>query len=447
VHRPLEFLCGLLEEQPMGFYPPDALVHEAQRRGIAVLPPDVNRSGVSCTIEGPAPDAARLALAAELTGAGAASSPVPAEARALVAAGPAALPPGLGAGTAARPEAVTPAAQHVWAAAPGAPSAPNPAVLADQGAIRIGLGYVVGVKADEVAALVAAREEGGPFRAVGDLASRAGAGRPALEQLAWSGACDALAGGDRRVALWELGVAAPGRRVDGGVQLSLPLDVPAAPALAELGPWDAMVADYATTGVSARVHPLGLLRDDLARRGAVSTAGLTPLRHRAPVRIGGFVVARQRPGTAKGVCFLLLEDEFGTVNVVVPPNVYERDRLAVRSEPLVIVTGRVEKYAALGGAVNVVVDRVEPLDTPNRVTAEVKELGKNYAIVGGDRLPDVARGPYGLDELELARRQREAAEREEREAAEQRAAAAGGGGGDFRAVAPPVMSFTQGRRR
>jgi error-prone DNA polymerase len=426
----------------MGFYPPDALVHEAQRRGIAVLPPDVNRSGVGCTIEGPPPDAARLALAAELTGAAAATSPVPAEARALVAAG--AAPGGLGAGTPGRPESVTPAAQHVWAAAPGAPSAPNPSVLADQGAIRIGLGYVVGVKADEVAALVAAREEGGPFRSVGDLGSRAGAGRAALEQLAWSGACDALAGGDRRVALWELGVAAPGRRVDGGVQLSLPLDVPAAPVLAELGPWDAMVADYATTGVSARVHPLGLLRDDLARRGAVSTAGLTPLHHRAPVRIGGFVVARQRPGTAKGVCFLLLEDEFGTVNVVVPPNVYERDRLAVRAEPLVIVTGRVEKYAALGGAVNVVVDRVQPLDTPNRVTAEVKELGKNYAIVGGDRLPDVARGPYGLDELELARRQREAADRA---AAEAPAAAAEGGGGDFRAVAPPVMSFTQGRRR
>jgi error-prone DNA polymerase len=334
----------------------------------------------------------------------------------------------------------------VWAASPGGPSAPNPAVLADQGAIRIGLGYITGVRADEVAALVAAREEGGPFRSVGDLASRAGAGRPALEQLAWSGACDALAGGDRRAALWELGVAAPGRRVDGGVQLALPLDVPAAPALKPVGAWDAMVADYATTGVSSRVHPLGLLRHDLGRRGAVSTAGLTALHHRAPVRIGGFVVARQRPGTAKGVCFLLLEDEHGTVNVVVPPDVYERDRLAVRSEPLVVAHGRVEKYAALGGAVNVLAHRIEALDTPNRVAAEVKELGKNYAIVGGDRIPDQARGPYGLDELELARRQREAAERAEREAAEQ-AAAAGGGGSDFRAVAPPVMSFTQGRRR
>ncbi len=111
--------------------------------------------------------------------------------------------------------------------------------------------------------------------------------------------------------------------------------------------------------------------------------------------------------------------------------------------------GRVEKYAALGGAVNVLAYRIEPLDTPNKVTAEVKELGKNYAIVGGDRIPDQARGPYGLDELELARRQRDAAEQAEREAAERaaEAAAAAGGGSDFRAVAPPVMSFTQGRRR
>jgi len=429
VHRPLEFLVALLDEQPMGFYPPDSLAHEAQRRGITVLPPDINRSEVRCTIEEAPPS----------------GPPPPPD--------PAAPPRGPLPGT--------------------TPIPPDEA-----GAIRIGLGYVLGVRSDEVEALVAAREEGGPFRSVGDLASRAGAGRAALEQLAWSGACDALVGGDRRRALWELGVAAPGRRTGEGVQLSLPLDVPAAPALQRLGRWDAMVADYATTGVSARVHPLGLLREGLEARGCTSTAGLARLDHKARVRIGGFVVARQRPGTAKGVCFLLLEDEHGTVNVVVPPDVYERDRLTVRSEPLVVASGRVEKYAALGGAVNVVVTRLEPLHAPAEVVAEVKELGGSDAIAGGDRRPGtadpgggqdlgafrevggrIARGPYGLDELELARRRRDAAEaagaaeREaaEREAAEREAAgaaAAGGtGGSDFRAVAPPVQSFTQGRRR
>jgi error-prone DNA polymerase len=131
VHYGPEFVCSLLDEQPMGFYPSDALVHEAQRRGIEVLGVDVNESAAGCT--------------------------------------------------------VTP-----------------------EGAVRIGLGYVLGARAAEVAAIVAAREEGGPFRSVEELASRAGVGRPMLERLAWSGACDGLVDGDRRVALWQLGVAAPG---------------------------------------------------------------------------------------------------------------------------------------------------------------------------------------------------------------------------------------------
>jgi error-prone DNA polymerase len=332
VHHPLEFLCSLLDEQPMGFYPPDSLVHEAQRRGIEVLAPDVNRSEVACTIE--------------------------------------------------------------------------------DDTVRIGLGYVLGVRADEVAALVAARREGGPFRSLEDLAARAGAGRAALERLAWSGACDALAG-DRRTALWQLGVTAPGRKLDGGVQLSLPLGLPAPPRLRALGAWDEMVADYASTGVSAQVHPLGLLRASLAARGAVSSADLDRLDHRRRVRIGGLVMARQRPATAKGVSFLLLEDEFGTVNLIVPPKVYERDRLAVRTEPLVMAEGRLERFASAGGAVNVVVDRLFALDEPGRgEAAEVRRLEPR---------------------------------REEERAAEGDVATAAGG--DFRAVAPPVMNFASGRGR
>ena len=291
VHYGPEFLCSLLDEQPMGFYPPDALVHEAQRRGIEVLAPDVNASQAGCTV------------------------------------------------TAA-------------------------------GAVRIGLGYVLGVRADEVAALVAAREAGGPFRTLGDLASRAGAGRAALERLAWSGACDALAGGDRRIALWQLGVAAPGvgmrgrasagalRAYEGGegrggVQLALALELPAPPRLKALPAWEAMVADYATTGLTATTHPIKLLRERLRADRAVSIDELARLSHGAPVRVGGLCVARQRPGTAKGILFLLIEDEHGTVNVVVSPQVYERHRLAVRTEPLLLVEGRLERHASAGGAINI----------------------------------------------------------------------------------------------
>jgi error-prone DNA polymerase len=353
VHYAPEFLAALLDEQPMGFYPPDALVHEAQRRGLTVHAPDINASAVGCT--------------------------------------------------------VTP-----------------------EGDVRVGLGYVLGVRADEVAALVAAREEDGPFTDLGDLAARAGAGRPALNQLAWSGACDALVGQAvaparrRRAALWGLGAAAPGvrlrsTRVRGGpqqhgTQLALGLEAPVAPELPGLSAWDAMIADYATTGVTAATHPVALLRGALDAEGATASTALRQVRHGALVRVGGLVVARQRPGTAKGIVFMLLEDEGGTINLIVPPDIYDRDRLAVRTEPLVVAEGRLERHPAGGGQINVLVRRVRALEAPDRPLAEIKDFS-----------------PLDLRELE-------------RNQSEQPAAAAGGGG-DFRAVAPPVMSFAQGRRR
>jgi error-prone DNA polymerase len=330
VHYGPEFLCALLDEQPMGFYPPDALVHEAQRRGIEILPPDVNASEVGC-------------------------------------------------------------------------------IVTPEGAVRLGLGYVLGVRADEVEALVAARDADGPFASLDDLASRAGAGRPALERLAWSGACDALAvpastaAGDkrrevetgvgdrvlgpppppsssaRRIALWRLGIAAPAYGAgEDGTQMALPLNLPQAPELAPVEEWDAMIADYATTGLTVHRHPLRLLRPGLKARGTVTSADLESLRHGATVSIGGLVVARQRPGTANGVIFLLIEDETGTVNLVVPPKVYERDRLTVRTEPLVLVEGTLERHAAAGGAINILVRRLVPLDAADlrteRPAATVKDF-------------------------------------------------------------------------
>ena len=192
VHYGPEFLCGLLNEQPMGFYPPDALVHEAQRRGIAVLPPDAGRSAAECRVE--------------------------------------------------------------------------------DGAVRMGLGYVNGVRAHDVQAIVAERERGGPFRSLADLASRCGACRDTLERLAWAGACDALVEGPpavrRRTALWQLGVTAAAlplesRSEDGPVQLALPLEPADAPALREMTPWELLIADYGSTKVTIDEHPLELMRPDL----------------------------------------------------------------------------------------------------------------------------------------------------------------------------------------
>jgi len=375
VHYAPELLCALLNEQPMGFYPPDALIHDAQRRGIEVLAPDVNGSEVDCTVEAvPARD--RPADGAGVAS-GAAGEPGESERSAGVAGG-----------------------------AAGEPGA------SERGAVvRVGLGYVRGVQRADAEALAAARRAGGPFRDLADLAARAGAGRPALELLAWAGACDALAGGERRTALWRLGVAGAGGagyRLPGaqGTQLALGLELPPAPALRALDPWEAMLADYDTTTISARTHPLALLRERLPR-DAVTSADLPRIPHGAQVRLGGLVVARQRPGTASGVVFMLIEDEHGTVNLIVPPALYERSRLTIRTEPLVLAAGRLERHPAAGGGINVLVRRIDALQAPDRPLAPVHELSP-------------------LDERELAR------------AAGERA--------DFRAVAPAVMSFGRGRR-
>ncbi len=432
VHYGPEFLCSLLDEQPMGFYPPDALVHEAQRRGIEVLPPDVNASAVGCTVI----DAPAAVLPFRARPSRAAPQPTP---RAAPPATPDPSPPTplqpRSAGAAA-PSAVAPAVVPAVAPPPAAPAA-APA----RAAVRLGLGYVLGVRADEVAALVAAREAEGPFRSLDDLVSRAGAGGPSLTQLAWSGACDGLAGG-RRTALWRLGAAAPAYGAgERGTQLSLGLELPSAPELPALDDWEAMIADYATTGVTIDRHPLRLVRPGLKARGIVSSADLDGLPHDAHVRVAGLVVARQRPGTAKGVVFLLLEDETGTVNVIVPPRVYERDRLVVRTEPLVVIEGTLERFASAGGAINVLVRGLVPLDAPELLGRRPRAQVKDFSM---------------LDARELARAQAErprmaVAAAGAATAAHVRPSGSGPAGGDgaedFRAVAPPIMSFAQGRRR
>ncbi len=353
VHYGPEFLCSLLNEQPMGFYPPDALIHEAQRRGVEVLAPDVNQSEAECDMD------------------------------------------------------------------------------AEGKRVRVGLGYVKGVREQEVKELVAARHKAGRFRSLSELASRAGASASSLELLAWSGACDPLAQGDRRLALWQLGVAAPGRSVPGGVQLALPLDLPAPPELRQLTAWEAMLADYNTSGLTVHAHPLGLLRTRLPA-DVVSSRDLDSLQHGTRVKTAGMVVARQRPGTANGIVFVLLEDEHGTINLIVPSAVYERHRLTVRTEPLMLVEGRLERFAAAGGATNVLVDSVGSLDAPDRPLAEIKDFSM---------LDEQVR--RGLQEQKGGGAPREPAAEDESTVGDGQPAAAE----DFRAVAPPVLSFAAGRRR
>jgi error-prone DNA polymerase len=286
IHRAPEFLCALLNEQPMGFYPPDALAHEAQRRGIRLAPPDANRSQVLCHVETPQAEEVRGGLV-----------------------------------------------------------------------VRIGLGYVKGVRAEEMESLVAERERGGPYRGIADLASRSGAGRDGLERLAWAGALDSL-GGVRRGALWGVGVAGTGQRHGEGTQMALPLETPGAPPLKPLEEWGEMIADYRSTGMTLGEHPMALMREGLDR-GLLRSADLEKVEDGAIVEVAGMVVARQRPETAKGIVFMLLEDERGTVNLIVPPPVYDRHRAEVRTSPLLRAKGRLERRE---GTTNVLVSEVRELE-------------------------------------------------------------------------------------
>jgi error-prone DNA polymerase len=276
-HHPAEFLCALLNAQPMGFYPPASLVRDAQRRGVEVRRPHVNRSEAKCSIE--------------------------------------------------------------------------------DGAVRIGLEYITSLGADDAKTVATAS----PFESVVELAQRTSIGQEGLESLIASGACDGL-GSSRRAILWELGLVPRSQSVpgSGGVerQLALPLDPTAeTPELAEPTEWEEMLANYRRTSLSVDVHPMELIRPHLPE-GVLSSHDLGQAPDRSHVVVAGMAVARQRPSTANGVVFMLLEDEFGQVNLIVPPPVYERHRAIVRGEPLILARGifeRVERNQ------NVVVRELETL--------------------------------------------------------------------------------------
>jgi error-prone DNA polymerase len=284
-HYPAEFLCALLNAQPMGFYPPASLVRDGQRRGVEVRPPDVNLSRDTCAIE--------------------------------------------------------------------------------DGAVRIGLGYIRSVGEEEAKAVA----EGQPYDDIADLARRAPVNKATLETLVASGACDRF--GARRELFWRVGVVPRPQSAGGGNrQLTLALE-PTAP-VPELPPqtdWEQMLADYGTTGLSIGPHPLELLRPHLP----VATLSSRELRdHPATtVAVAGMAVARQRPATANGVVFMLLEDEFGQVNLIVPPPVYERFRPLVRGEPLLLARGKLER---VDRNLNIVVSTIESLGPLAREIAGEAEV-------------------------------------------------------------------------
>jgi len=282
-HFPAAFGCALLNSQPMGFYAPAQIVRDAREHGVSVLPADVNLSQWDCTLED------------------------------------------IGGGTPANGRERARGRQERTIA------------------LRLGLRQVDGLPEAVAARLIAEREAGGAYADVAALKDRARIGPAHIERLA-SGDCFGSMQLSRRQALWDA------RSIVGGADLPLfaaaaareegaetvRTQLPAMPLSEEV------VADYQTTRLSLKAHPMAFLRASLAERGFVRACDLRSRKFRSMVHVAGVVLIRQRPGSAKGVCFITLEDETGVINLVVWPDLKEKQRRVVMGSRLMEVRGRVE---------------------------------------------------------------------------------------------------------
>jgi error-prone DNA polymerase len=222
-------------------------------------------------------------------------------------------------------------------------------------AVRLGLRYAVGVRAESGEALVAAREQA-PFRDIADLAQRAALRASELDTLAELGA---LAGIDpaartRRAALWQ--VAALER--DPNSLFAGKAPPPGPSPLAEMTPIEVTLADYRRSGITTGPQLLALMRRELRERGALSAEELRAAPNGRFVRTAGHVIVRQRPGSAKGFCFLTLEDETGTSNAILTPKEFQRFRVPLHTSKIVWIEGPLQN---VDDVVHVRVRKLEPL--------------------------------------------------------------------------------------
>jgi error-prone DNA polymerase len=332
------FAAAMLNSQPLGFYAPAQLVRDAREHGVEVREVDVNLSDWDCTLE----------------------PLLPADS----------LPP------AQRGEG-------------GRRIHPRHAEMAEHirttHAVRLGLRQIVGVREDDMRRLAERRGQG--YDSVRDLWLRSGLSSAVLERLADADAFRSL-GLDRRQALWAV------RGLDRvGDQDDLPLFSASRPSRetepdARLPPMPLgahVVEDYRRLSLSLKAHPASFMRTRLLARGVVRSDALGAVRNGARVTVAGLVLVRQRPGTAKGVIFMTLEDEAGIANIIVWPKAFERLRPIVLGARFVAVTGKLQSEQ---GVIHVIADRMDDL-TP--MLGLLSETGS--AIESLARADEVRRPP------------------------------------------------------
>ncbi|MCH2114860.1 MAG: error-prone DNA polymerase [Pirellulales bacterium] len=302
-YHPAAFAAGIINSQPMGFYSPAQLVRDAKEHGVEVRPSDVNHSDWDCTLE-PAPPAL---------------SPF--------------LPLSARDGTVSRKSGGS--------------------------SLRLGMRLIRGLQESTAHAIVEARLR--PYRSVGELGARAGVGKPVIEQLAEAGALESLQF-DRRTALWQA-LDQPLSTKDQPLFGSLAADDTSAPELPALSLQEEVFSDYQTTGLSLRDHPISFFRDRLDVLGATPASELTGHSHGSAVTVAGLVLMRQRPGTAKGITFLTLEDESGMTNLIIHRQTWKKFELVARRSKALIACGLLERKESV---VHIIVSSMQDLETQQK---------------------------------------------------------------------------------
>jgi error-prone DNA polymerase len=333
------FTAAILNNQPMGFYAPAVLVKDAQRHGLKVRPIDIQISDWPCTVEHEERfEGARLQPCHNDLNFGAALA-----AEGWLSSHPEISPSACteGARSVSRTSGTTvkalgfrPGNQPSDETGALAPVSPNHS-------LRLGLGYARGLRQQVGEAIVTARRTNGPFRSVDDLALRVPSlNKKEITLLANIGALNNVAGiGHRRDALWQVERAG---KPEGPLLThtgALLKDSPDPSPLQQMTPEERLVADYSGTGLTTGRHPMSYRRAELRAQKVLTAEELRTRRDGEWVRAAGCIIARQRPGTAKGFVFLSMEDETGIANIIVTPQMYEQNQVTVTRARFLLVEG------------------------------------------------------------------------------------------------------------
>ena len=240
----------------------------------------------------------------------------------------------------------------------------------DLQAVRLGLRLIHGLRRTDADRIAAARRPG-PFASLEDFYRRTRLLRAAGKLLADAAAFGSLSL-DRRPALWHA-LADPGDRPV--VLADLPEADASSPDLPDMSSQQHVWSDYRTTGLSLRAHPLRFVRAHLHAVGVTPAGRLPTLRGGAEVAVAGLVLFRQRPGTAKGITFITLEDETGICNLIVMPDIWERHRAVGRTAAALIVHGRLERQ---GVVIHLKACRLEPLDQRCRLPGGLSNRSRDF---------------------------------------------------------------------